>query len=92
MALTELLGWLSLVSGKRHHGLLRTLGQPMSNLAAAVRGERGGWPWGLSGKGGDVTEYLIAFNDEWVPDHTDEGLREKSSALRPLVAEMRPEF
>jgi hypothetical protein len=21
------------------------------------------------GKGGDMTEYLIAFNDEWVPDH-----------------------
>ena len=36
-----------------------------------------------------MTEYLIAFNDEWVPDHTEEELREKSRALRPLVAEMR---
>jgi hypothetical protein len=36
-----------------------------------------------------MTEYLIAFNDEWVPDHTDEELREKSKALRPLVAEMK---
>ena len=36
------------------------------------------------GKGGDMTEYLIAFNDEWVPDHTVEELREKSKALRPL--------
>jgi hypothetical protein len=36
-----------------------------------------------------MTEYLIAFNDEWVPDHTDEELQEKSRALRPLVAEMR---
>ena len=36
-----------------------------------------------------MTEYLIAFNDEWVPDHTDEELREKSTALRPLVAEMK---
>jgi hypothetical protein len=36
-----------------------------------------------------MTEYLIAFNDEWVPDHTIEELREKSRALRPLVAEMR---
>jgi hypothetical protein len=26
--------------------------------------------WGHPGKGGDMTEYLIAFNDEWVPDHT----------------------
>jgi hypothetical protein len=36
-----------------------------------------------------MTEYLIAFNDEWVPDHTDDELREKSKALRPLLAEMR---
>jgi hypothetical protein len=36
-----------------------------------------------------MPEYLIAFNDEWVPDHTVEELREKSKALRPLVAEMR---
>ena len=36
-----------------------------------------------------MTEYLIAFNDEWVPDHTVEELREKSRALRPLLAEMR---
>ena len=35
-----------------------------------------------------MTEYLIAFNDTWVPDHTDEELREKSRALRPLIAEM----
>ena len=36
-----------------------------------------------------MTEYLIAFNDEWVPDLTVEELREKSRALRPLVAEMK---
>ena len=36
-----------------------------------------------------MAEYLIAFNDEWVPDHTVEELREKSRALRPLVAEMK---
>ena len=36
-----------------------------------------------------MTEYLIAFNDEWVPDHTVEELREKSKTLRPLVAEMK---
>jgi hypothetical protein len=36
-----------------------------------------------------MTEYLIAFNDEWVPDHTDDEIREKSRAVRPLVAEMR---
>jgi hypothetical protein len=36
-----------------------------------------------------MPEYLIAFNDEWVPDHTIEELHEKSKALRPLVAEMR---
>ena len=36
-----------------------------------------------------MTEYLIAFNDEWVPDHTDDELREKSKAVRSLVAEMK---
>ena len=41
------------------------------------------------GKGGDMTEYLIAFNNEWVPDHTDDELREKSRAVKALVAEMQ---
>jgi hypothetical protein len=50
-----------------------------------VQGSRRGHP----GKGGDMTEYLIAFNDEWVPDHTVEELQEKSRAVRPLVAEMK---
>jgi hypothetical protein len=36
-----------------------------------------------------MPEYLIAFNDEWVPDHTVDELREKSKALKPLVAEMK---
>jgi hypothetical protein len=36
-----------------------------------------------------MTEYLIAFNEEWVPEHTDEEIRAKSRALRPLLAEMR---
>jgi hypothetical protein len=36
-----------------------------------------------------MTEYLIAFNDDWVPDHTVEELRAASRAVRALVAEMR---
>ena len=36
-----------------------------------------------------MAEYLIAFNDEWVPDHTVEEMREKSRAVRALVAEMK---
>jgi hypothetical protein len=32
--------------------------------------------------------YLIAFNDEWVPDQTPEGLREKGAAARALIEEM----
>ena len=36
-----------------------------------------------------MTEYLIAFNGEWVPDHTAGELREKSKAVRALVAEMK---
>jgi hypothetical protein len=36
-----------------------------------------------------MTEYLIAFNDDWVPDHTAEELREKADRGMALVAEMR---
>ena len=36
-----------------------------------------------------MTEYLIAFNDEWVPDLTDEDLREASERVRALRAEMK---
>jgi hypothetical protein len=32
--------------------------------------------------------YLIAFNDEWVPDQTPEGLQEKGKAARAVIAEM----
>jgi hypothetical protein len=32
--------------------------------------------------------YLIAFNDEWVPEQTEEGLREKGAAARALIQEM----
>lgn len=36
-----------------------------------------------------MPEYLIAFNDEWVREHTDEELRAKGTASRALVAEMQ---
>jgi hypothetical protein len=36
-----------------------------------------------------VTQYLIAFNDEWVPEHTLEQLREKSVAGTAVVDEMK---
>lgn len=36
-----------------------------------------------------MTEYLIAFNAEWVPDLTEEEVRDASRRVRPLVAEMR---
>lgn len=36
-----------------------------------------------------MAEYLIAFNQEWVPEHTLEEIQDKSRALRPLLAEMR---
>ena len=38
-----------------------------------------------------MTEYLITFNDEWVPDHTAEELREKAAAARVVLDEMRAE-
>lgn len=36
-----------------------------------------------------MTEYLIAFHDEWVPDHTAEELGEKATAARAVVEEMQ---
>jgi len=38
-----------------------------------------------------MTEYLITFNDEWVPDHTAEELREKGTAARAVIDEMLAE-
>jgi hypothetical protein len=35
-----------------------------------------------------MTHYLIAFNDEWVPDHTADELREKGKAGRAVIEEM----
>ena len=36
-----------------------------------------------------MTDYLIAFNGEWVPDYTEEEMAEKSKAVRALRAEMK---
>jgi len=36
-----------------------------------------------------VPEYLIAFNAEWVPDHTEDEIHQKTLTLRPLIAEMK---
>ncbi len=36
-----------------------------------------------------MTEYLIAFNDVWVPDHTPEELAYKAVAARAVIAEMQ---
>lgn len=33
--------------------------------------------------------YLIAFNDEWVPQHTDEQLHEKGRRGRAVIEEMK---
>jgi hypothetical protein len=36
-----------------------------------------------------MTEYLIAFNNDWVPEHTAEDMAERSRAVRALKAEMK---
>ena len=38
-----------------------------------------------------MTEYLITFNDEWVPEHTAEELRAKAQAARGVIEEMQAE-
>jgi hypothetical protein len=35
-----------------------------------------------------MPRYLIAFNDEWVPEHTPDELQSKSEASRALLEEM----
>lgn len=36
-----------------------------------------------------MPHYLIAFNDEWVPDQTPHDLRAKSAAAEAVLAEMK---
>ncbi len=36
-----------------------------------------------------MAEYLIAFNDEWVPDLTLEELRERGKTARGVIEEMK---
>lgn len=36
-----------------------------------------------------MAKYLIAFNDEWVPEHTAEQLQAKSEASRTVIDEMK---
>ncbi len=36
-----------------------------------------------------MTEYLISFNDEWVPEHTSEQLKAKAAAAMEVLDEMR---
>ncbi|MDQ7876867.1 YciI family protein [Microbacterium sp. QXD-8] len=36
-----------------------------------------------------MTKYLIAFNDEWVPQHTPDELRAKSKASRAVLDDMK---
>ena len=35
-----------------------------------------------------MPKYLIAFNDEWVPDHTPDELNHKSTASQAVIEEM----
>ncbi|MDF8265718.1 YciI family protein [Luteipulveratus flavus] len=35
-----------------------------------------------------MAEYLITFNDEWVPEQTEDGLGEKATAARSVIQEM----
>jgi hypothetical protein len=43
----------------------------------------------ISKEGVDVTEFLIAFNDEWVPDYDEEEMAERGGAVKALRSEMK---
>ena len=36
-----------------------------------------------------MTEFLIAFNDEWVPDYDEEEMAERGRAVKTLRSEMK---
>ncbi|QWZ10064.1 hypothetical protein KRR39_10200 [Nocardioides panacis] len=36
-----------------------------------------------------MTEFLIAFNDEWVPDYAEEQMAERFAAVKALRSEMK---
>jgi hypothetical protein len=38
-----------------------------------------------------MTQYLIAFNDEWVSEHTADQIEAKSAAVRPVIDDMLAE-
>lgn len=40
-------------------------------------------------EGVDVTEFLIAFNDGWVPDYTEEEMAGRFKAVKALRSEMK---
>jgi hypothetical protein len=67
----------------------------VSYPGAVVRGIGVGWPAEAAGyeesqdlEETTMTQYLITFNDEWVPEHTADELREKARAARVVVEEM----
>jgi hypothetical protein len=77
---------------RRLIGLLKR-NQPAQVLEARcdvpLAGEQPVWEVAAaSDRGAAMTEYLIAFNDEWVPDLTLEQLIERSKTTRALIAEM----
>jgi hypothetical protein len=40
-------------------------------------------------EGADVTEFLIAFNDEWVPDYSEAEMAERFKAVKALRSQMK---
>jgi hypothetical protein len=38
-----------------------------------------------------MTEYLITFNDEWVPEHTPDEVSAKAKAVRAVIEQMQAE-
>src|SRR6185312_16346964 len=61
----------------------------VSNRAAAVRREEWKWPPGPPVAGGRMPEYLIFFNQQWVPDYPEEDFVEIGVESKALVAEMK---
>jgi hypothetical protein len=77
-----------LLFGNEFPGCCRIEAQPFVEWVCGGRPAAGNEP-DLEEK--TMTEYLITFNDEWVPDHTADEVREKAKAVREVVDEMLAE-
>jgi hypothetical protein len=71
------------------HGLKRSQRGCRIEASAFVEKVSGSRPGCSGAEELEMAQYLIAFNDEWVPDLTLDDLRERGKSGRAVIAEMK---